>query len=200
MKFLIFDDHKIFAKSFKLLLNEKGFENVTVCDTAGSVQDQIDIGEELIIFSDYLMPDLDILELVKKWKQNKHVSIVVISSITSAYMIANLLRNKADGFVSKSAEPEEISNCIKEVLHGNTYISKEFQKEVMNVLINSDNFLFSRREMEIIQLIKEGKTIKDKARILYLSENTIITHRRNIMHKAGVRSVNELLIKIYEML
>lgn len=200
MKILLFDDHKIFSRSFQLLLKDVGYSNAIVCETPECVQNHINKNEPLLIFSDFMIPDLDIFQLVTKWKSFKNVHLVIMSSISSPYQIARLLKNHVDGFISKSVEPQEITNCIKDVLNGKTYISNDLQDEVMKILINQNETLFTARELEIISLIKEGKTIKEKAKILFLSENTIIVHRRNIMQKAGVKSITELVIKIDTLL
>lgn len=200
MKILLFDDHKIFSRSFQLLLKYLGYNNAIVCETPECVQNHINKNEPLLIFSDFLLPDFDIFQLVTTWKSFNNVCLVIMSSISSPYQIARLLRNRIDGFISKSAEPQEIINCIKEVLNGKTYISNDLKDEVMKILINKNETPFTARELEIISLIKEGKTIKEKAKILFLSENTIIVHRRNIMQKAGVKSIAELLLKIDTLL
>lgn len=198
MKFLLFDDHKIFSKSFKLLLRENGYTDVFICNTSTEVDERLSAGEEVVIFTDFMIPETDVSMLIKKWKSHINVSLVVMSGITSPHQIAGIMRNMADGFLSKSAETEEIFFCIKEILQKRTYISKEFQSEVMKILINGNENLFTPRELEVIQLIKEGKSIKEKAKILFLSENTIIVHRRNIMQKAGVNSITELVLKMAE--
>lgn len=199
MKFLLLDDHKIFSRSFSLLLREAGFDDVVICELPESVQEYIDSEESIMVFMDYLIPQLDTPQLIKQWKTHVNVLLVVISGITNPYQIAGVLRSNADAFISKSAEPDEVHRCIKEVLQGKTYISNEFRDEVTKVLINHGT-LFTPREIEIIRLIKEGKSIKEKAQILFLSENTVVVHRRNIMQKAGVKSITELMIKIDELL
>lgn len=198
MKFLLFDDLKIFSKSFKLLLRENGYTDVFICNTSTEVDERLSAGEEVVIFTDFMIPETDVSMLIKKWKSHINVRLVVMSGITSPHQIAGIMRNRADGFLSKSAETEEIFFCIKEILQKRTYISKEFQSEVMKILINGNENLFTPRELEVIQLIKEGKSIKEKAKILFLSENTIIVHRRNIMQKAGVNSITELVLKMAE--
>ena len=193
---IIFDDHKLFAKSFKLLLSTivpDAF--ITLCASAEEVNQHID--NTTILFTDYMMPGVDTLSLIQSLKaKNKNLKVIVVSGITNTGLIARILKNGVNGFLSKASEIDEIELGIKEVLAGSTYISREVQQEVMQALLHPKENIFTPRELEIIKLIKEGKSIKEKASILFLSENTIIVHRKNIMQKAGVKSVTELLAKL----
>lgn len=199
MKILLFDDHTLFVQSFKMLL-ERNFSaqhEVFACTEIGEVNDCLERQKIDLIFSDYLIPELDIFYILNKWKkENEFIKIVILSSINSSNLIARLLLNYADGFLSKSASQDEIGRCINYVSENKKFVCKNFEWDVMQYLMSKENNIFSRRELEIIELIKQGKSIKDKAKILHLSENTIITHRRNIMQKAGVKFVTELLAKL----
>ena len=198
MRILILDDHLIFAQSFKLLLEkELGYSTIEVLSTTEEVRKKLEEGTVDLIFTDFLMPDLNMLEEIKEWKTlNDLAYIVVISGIINTSLIALLLKNNVDAFLSKSSDMEEVSVCLKEILEGRLYITRELQQKVMKELIHTRENLFTPRENEIIHLIRQGKSIKETASILELSENTVIVHRRNIMHKAKVKSVVELLSKI----
>ena len=198
MRILVLDDHLIFAQSFKLLL-EREFEHasIEVLNSAEEVRKRVEEKSVDIIFADFVIPDVNMLEEIKGWKTlNDLVYIVVISGIINTSLIALLLKNNVDAFLSKSSDMEEVSMCIKEILEGKVYIAKEFQHRVMKDLIHTRESLFTPQERKVIDLIKQGKPIKEMASILELSENTVIVHRRNIMHKAEVRSVVEFLSKI----
>ncbi|WP_428069943.1 response regulator transcription factor [Chryseobacterium gambrini] len=199
MKILLFDDHTLFVQSFKILLesNFSAQHEVLACTDIEEVNDCMERQKIDLIFTDYLIPELDIFHIINKWKkENEFIKIVVLSSINSSNLIARLLLNNVDGFLSKSASQTEIGKCINYVNNNKKYVCKNFESDVMQYLLLKENNIFSQRELEIIELIKQGKSIKDKAKILSLSENTVITHRRNIMQKAGVKFVTELLAKL----
>lgn len=199
MKILLFDDHTLFVQSFKILL-ESNFSvqhEVFGCTSIEEVNACMERQKIDLIFTDYLIPGLDIFHIINQWKkENEFIKIVVLSSINSSNLIARLLLNSADGFLSKSASQDEIYKCINYINNNKKYVCKNLESDVMQYLLLKENNIFSQRELEIIELIKQGKSIKDKAKILNLSENTIITHRRNIMQKADVKFVTELLAKL----
>lgn len=199
MKILLFDDHTLFVQSFKILL-ESSFSDqheVFGCTSIEEVNACMETQKIDLIFTDYLIPGLDIFHIINQWKkENEFIKIVVLSSINSSNLIARLLLNSADGFLSKSASQDEIYKCINYINNNKKYVCKNLESDVMQYLLLKENNIFSQRELEIIELIKQGKSIKDKAKILNLSENTIITHRRNIMQKADVKFVTELLAKL----
>ena len=198
MKVLLFDDHKLFSQSFKMFLEEYfDFEKIMACNTLEEAENILSKNDIDLLFIDFVMPKINVFQLLEKWKkQHEAMKIVVLSSITDSGSIANLLSNHADGFLSKSVSENEIKDCLHQISINKKYISKEYQLDVMDALLSKENSLFTQRELEIIELIKQGKSIKEKASLLFLSENTIIVHRRNIMKKANVTSVATLVAKL----
>lgn len=199
MTILLFDDHTLFVQSFKILLesNFSGQHEIFGCTCIEEVDACMKRQKIDLIFTDYLIPGLDIFHILNQWKkENEFIKIIVLSSIESSNLIARLLLNYADGFLSKSASQDEIGKCINYVSNNKKFVCKNVEWDVMQYFMSKQNNIFSQRELEIIELIKQGKSIKDKAKILNLSENTIITHRRNIMQKADVKFVTELLAKL----
>ena len=113
------------------------------------------------------------------------------------------LEKGADGFVLKDADPDELVFTIREVHEGRHVLNFErvIEQARPNAFFDSfrDKYRLSRREIEIIKLIKEGLTNKDIAEELGLSQSTVETHRKNIHNKLGVSSRVELVNKAHEM-
>lgn len=109
----------------------------------------------------------------------------------------------ADGFILKDADPDELVFTIHEVFEGRHVINFDriIEQARPNAFYDSfrDKYKLSRREVQIITMVKDGHTTKEIAKTLGLSQNTIETHRKNIHQKLGVSTRVELVNKAYEM-
>jgi DNA-binding NarL/FixJ family response regulator len=114
-----------------------------------------------------------------------------------------VVKEGADAFILKDADPDELIFTINEVFEGRHLHNFERIKKQAAQGIYFDAFRakykLSRRETEIIRLIKDGILNKEIAEILNLSQQTIESHRKNIHIKLGVNSRIELVNKAYEM-
>jgi DNA-binding NarL/FixJ family response regulator len=110
--------------------------------------------------------------------------------------IKKMLAAGAHGFVSKTADKTELIQAIKKVAAGEKYLSSEVTQKLMNTITGkpSDNLIDSltKREKEILILISKGLTDKEIADAVFLSPLTVITHRKNILGKLGLKNKAEL--------
>ena len=130
------------------------------------------------------------------------LKILVLVDYNDRKHISELLKYKLDGYLLKNTSKDELIFASKKIHNGEKYYSKKIYEYVMN---NFDeelnerkngefNFLLSGREKEILEHIVLGKKNKEIAKIFFISENTVLTHRRNIMKKMNVKSTPELIV------
>jgi len=162
-----------------------------------------------LVFLDLNLPDQDGLEIIPQIKrQFKHVKIMILTSYSDYKFVGQALKNGADGYIVKSNEPEDLIEGVKEIMEGNTYIAPGLHITPPNGkrLTNGgapkksyyeDRFVIkqklTKREHEVLELITEAKNNKEIAKELYISDQTVGVHRKNIMRKLGVRNTINLI-------
>jgi DNA-binding NarL/FixJ family response regulator len=199
------DDHKLFAKGVEGLLEEQ--EDIMVIKTFPNGKELVDfISTQKIdvVLTDLNMPIMDGFGVLEHIKKNyPDIKVVVISMYDDEKIFKRVVKEGADAFILKDADPDELIFTINEVFEGRHLHNFERIKKQAAQGIYFDAFRakykLSRRETEIIRLIKDGILNKEIAEILNLSQQTIESHRKNIHIKLGVNSRIELVNKAYEM-
>lgn len=200
MKIAIIEDHQLISESLNAYLLKSGLaKEVRSFRNGDYFLNRLEINwVPDIILTDLLMVGTAGMELLKALgkstlKHKIHPKIIVISSVEDPQTIKMSFRLGATGYIGKSATLEELSEGIKTVLKGNTYICHDLQKIVVNHLIsdNESTLLLSPRENELLNMICDGVTLKEAAYNLNLSLHTVRNYYRSIMKKFNVhRSVD----------
>jgi DNA-binding NarL/FixJ family response regulator len=199
------DDHNLFAKGIEGLLEDE--EDMMVVKTFPNGKELVDFlkGQAVdVILTDLNMPILDgfgVLAVVKE--KYPDIKVVVLSMYDEEKIYKQAINDGADAFILKDADPDELIFTIHEVFRGHHVHNFEKVKKQATLGVYFDGFRakyrLSRRETEIISLIKDGIQNKEIAEILSLSHQTVETHRKNIHVKLGVTSRIELVNKAYDM-
>ncbi|SHO61934.1 response regulator transcription factor [Algoriphagus zhangzhouensis] len=205
IRIAIADDHTLFAKGIEGLLEEH--EDLLVMGLFPNGQELVEFLESNtadVVLTDLNMPILDGFGVLSTLKQQEVCpKIVVLSMYDEEKIYKECLDKGADGFILKDADPDELVFTIREVHEGRHVLNfdRVIEQARPNAFFDSfrDKYRLSRREVQIVSLVKEGHTNKEIAGQLGLSPSTIETHRKNIHQKLGVNSRIELVKKAYEM-
>jgi len=146
------------------------------------------------------MPDLNGIEATRQiLAHNPDTKVIALSMHADKRFVVQMLRAGASGYVLKNSAFGELELAIRTVLANRTYLSPKIAdlivKEYVHHLANAEPSVFSiltPRELEVLQLLSEGKTTKEIAFSLQVSVKTIETYRQQIMAKLGVHSIAEL--------
>ncbi len=192
MKILLVDDHAIVADGLQALLHAvEGLEVVdklTAGDFALAYLKQAPVD---VMITDYAMPDMDGLTLVKKAKAIKpDLKIIVLSMHDEVAMICEMLTAGVDGYVLKKYAQQELVNAIQTVEKGRQYFSAEVNKALLSALLPQEmpENQVTERELEVLRLLAQELTSKQIAAQLFISERTVETHRKNLMRKTGANN------------
>lgn len=199
------DDHKLFAKGIESILEEEDDLQIVGLFPNGSELCEYLLEYEVdVVLTDLNMPVMDGFGVLEFCRENKiPVKIVVLSMYDDEKIYRKCIRKKADAFVLKDADPDELVFTVHEVFEGRHVLNFERVKKqaIQGAFFDAFRMRYrlSRRETEIIQLIKDGNQTKEIAEMLNLSQQTIETHRKNIHAKLKVSSRIELVNKAHEM-
>jgi DNA-binding NarL/FixJ family response regulator len=185
---LIADNHRLFMQSWSIFLDSD--PRFTVVGEANCGQETIDLTRSLapeIVLMDMNIPGIDVLETAKTiFVQSPKTKIICVSPYTHSLYAKKLLKAGAMGYITKYSTRGEFLSAIIEVYKGNKYICKEI-KDNQDEEKNRINSL-TKKEMELIWLVKTGFSSKEMAEKLSLSIKTIEVHRYNILKKLNLKN------------
>ena len=152
-----------------------------------------------IILLDARMPGLGGIEATRAiLKQSPESKVVAMSSVASGVVPSQMLRSGAKGFITKSVPVEELFKAIRVVNNDDHYVTASVATRLaVDPFSDDDDGLFdklSRRELQIAQMLTEGKKVSQISIYLELSPKTVYSYRYRIFEKLGIRSDVELTI------
>ena len=193
-KVFIVDDHYMVIEGIRSLLqNEKIIEWTGHASTAASCLAFLQKQLPDIILMDINLPDKSGIDLCKEVREKyPSVFIIGLSTFNQQSFIQKMMDNGASGYVLKNATKEEIMEAIQTVVKGKIFLSDEAAKSLRK---NSDAGIpvLTRREKEVLELIAEGLTNNEIAQKIFISTNTVDTHRKNLLAKFGIKNTASLI-------
>ena len=201
-RILLVDAHPIVRRGMRHLI--AAADDLSVCGEAASGDEAIAKINELkpdLVVLDFSLPGKSGIGLLKEIKSNRpHVQILVVSRYEENIYAQRVLRAGAMGYIMQREATENILLAIRRVLGGQVYVSdsvaagalRHFAADSRAEMRHSHEVL-TDRELEIFRAIGEGKTLRDIARMLKLSVNTVAAHRGHVISKLGLSGSRELL-------
>lgn len=197
---LLADDHLLFRHGLRATLG--GLPDLEVVGEAEDGAQAEAMAEELrpsLLLMDIHMPGLNGTEATRRILQkNPGIKVLALSMYNQKRYVLEMLAAGAMGYVLKSCSFSDLVAAIRAVAAGRRWLSPEIQMVEAEILANAEPLSslalsqLTSREREVVQLVAEGRTTKAIAARLFISQNTVETHRRQIMKKLGLESVAEL--------
>jgi DNA-binding NarL/FixJ family response regulator len=196
-RLLLADDHLMMRDGLRSILTEEGFEVVgEASDGREAVKLARSLGADVAIL-DISMPLLNGIDAAREiLKDSPRTKIIVLTMHTDERYVLASLRAGIAGFVLKSKAASNLVQAIHTVCNGEVYLSSGASKAVVEAYLASDDTPddpLSMRQREVLQLIAEGKNIKEIAIILGISAKTAESHRTGLMRKLHVNEVAGLV-------
>ncbi len=153
-----------------------------------------------ILISDVGMPDMSGVELCRAVKNKfPQVKILALSMFGDSQIIAEMIDAGISGYILKNAGRKELIEALTKIADGQNYFGQEITLQLMKSFKrNQEEIRLTDREVEIIRMIEKDMTTRDIADKLFISERTVETHRKNILHKTNTQTVVGLLKYAYE--
>ncbi len=207
---LIVDDHKILAQALVDYLNSQDhLQCIGMVHSGEEAIEQIPTLKPDVILMDIGLPGIDGIECCKRLlKQNDQLKIVGLSTHIEISVAKNLFKAGAKGYVSKNADIAEVVTAIDNAHQNQRYIGNIIREAYLSELSNDKPTKTStysyvptltNRETEVLQLIAEELTTEEIGQRLFISSNTVQTHRKNLISKFGVRNSVGLILKALEL-
>ena len=195
---LIVDDAELFREALRAAFTQEGFDVVAVAADAMSGIDLAREHEPDLVMLDLLMPGMSGLEVVGTiLKASPRSRVVLLTASESAEDLLAAVKAGASGYLTKDTPLPRLASDMRDVLSGGAAVSPAMGGKLFSALRDLLRHTGSTalrtpeltgREIEILGLVGEGKTSKEIADELYISENTVRNHVRNILDKLGLKS------------
>lgn len=199
IRIVIADDHQIVRQGLRTLLEREA--DMQVVAEAEDGRRAVSLARELIphvIVMDVEMPDLNGIEATRQiLTEYPQIKIIALSMYSDRRFVTNMLKSGVSGYLLKDCAFEELVQAIRLAMSNMIYLSPGVADVVVKDYANhtpapSQPAVLTTREREVLQLLSEGKRTSQIADLLHISIKTVETHRKQIMHKLGMRSVAEL--------
>ncbi|MEU8523799.1 response regulator transcription factor [Streptomyces sp. NBC_01216] len=189
IRVLLVDDHQVVRRGLRTFLEVQ--DDIEVVGEAADGADGIERAEELrpdVILMDVRMPGMDGIEALRKLRELANPArVLIVTSFTEQRTVVPALRAGASGYVYKDVDPEALAGAIRSVHAGHVLL----QPEVAGALLSQEDApsgtgrgsTLTEREREVLRLIADGRSNREIARALVLSEKTVKTHVSNILMK-----------------
>ena len=194
-RILMADDHLMLLEAFKALL-EPDFDVVgTVTDGRTLLGEFSRLNPDVVLL-DIAMPLLNGLDAGRQLKaQRRSVKLIYLTMNPDPDLAGEALRLGASGYVLKSSAAQELKQAIQEALRGRSYITPLITRDVVGSLIQqrATRPELTARQREVLQLLAEGKSMKEVGAILDLTPRTVAFHKYRMMEQLRLKTSAELV-------
>ena len=214
---VIADDHQLFTEGLKNILRRTDKFEFQIIGEAENGRDLLPILKRTypdLLLLDLNMPETDGLDVLDTIRDNYgDMKILALTMYDEAKLVKSAFKAGVDGYILKNSDPYELLNAIDEVLKGKTYIGVGVQ--LVGARQNGKTFMadkergkfedkfiqkynLTKREIEILKLISQAFSNKEIAQELFISDQTVSVHRKNIMRKLNVSNIAGLIKIAYD--
>ena len=197
----IIDDHQLVVDGLSSLLNnEERYALVGVCHQPKEVMAMLEELEVDILLTDINMPEMSGVELTRNVKKRfPQIKVLALSMFGERQVIKEMIDAGVSGYILKNTGKKELIAALDKLSDGQTFFGDEVTQELMKSFKgNEEETHLTNREVEIIRLIERELSNKKIADLLFISERTVETHRKNIFRKTGTQSIVGLLKYAYD--
>lgn len=213
LNILVADDHPIFVEGLQAVLSNPGgkfgFHIQGVARTGVQAAQMLIESQADLLLMDLNLPETDSLKILPTFKKGSaNTRVLVMTMYDDPRLVKAAFKAGADGYMLKSGSKDELFHAIDEVIQGHTYLGHgialvdHHHGNGADAISPDKRFArqygLTRREMEVMRYIGQALNNKDIAAKLYISDQTVSVHRKNIMRKLGVNNTATLIKMAFE--
>ena len=190
----VIDDHDVVLEGLRGFLMKKGYPQVDAFHSATELLRKIPQQRYDIYIVDIELPDMNGGDFIDRIRICDPEARVIVNTMHEEIWVVNTIQeNKVDAVLYKSTDLSQMLKAIEAVSRGEQYFCQKFKH-----LATENNTTMehpTKRENDVLQEIAKGKSTAEIASALYISENTVETHRQNLFKKLEAHNVAELMVK-----
>jgi two-component system, NarL family, response regulator NreC len=198
IRIVLADDHVMIRQGLKVILEAEGFQ---VAGEASNGSEAVDLCQKVrpdVAVLDISMPLLNGLDAARDiLKTHPQLKIILLTAHTQERYVIESLRYGVTGYLLKENAADELVQAVRAVSGGAIYLTAGISRSVLTAFsgnaVDSPTDLLSSRERQVVQLIAEGKSMKEIGSLLGVSSRTADSHKTKIMNKLGLRDTAALV-------
>lgn len=205
MRVLCVDDHAIFRQGVKqILLQYDRQAKIGEASTAAAATQLARESRWDVVILDLSLPDRSGFQLLSEFKREQpDVPVIVLSMHADDEYAIRALRIGASAYVTKESAPEELITALQKVMRGGRYMTPALAEKIAFALASPETSAkphqsLSEREMEVLQLIGAGRSLKEIAAMLSLSVKSVGTYRSRVLEKMAMSTNADLIRYVIE--
>ncbi|MBU4489128.1 MAG: response regulator transcription factor [Actinobacteria bacterium] len=192
IKVMIVDDHNLVREGLKAVFAQR--IEIEIIAESGSGEEAVEIAAEIepdVILMDVSMPGMNGIQATRLIREaNPEVKIVILTMLNQVGYVYEAVKAGATGYMLKSTSSDDLVEAIQAVHEGKALLHPDATAQLLKEFVTladkrTRDYGLSNREMEVLQLLSEGKTNKQIAKDLWISEQTVKTHVTHIFDKLG---------------
>jgi DNA-binding NarL/FixJ family response regulator len=191
---LLVDDHSLVRRGFRRMLEDES--DMEVVGEAGDGEESIKLAKQLkpqVVVMDCALPGMNGLDATRQILQHSpQTAVLMLSMHSENTWVRQAVDAGAKGYVLKDALDLELGTAVRKVAAGETVFDPKIEQRT--TLRGERSAALTPRELEVLQMIVDGKSNKEIATVLDLSANTVAVHRANIMSTLGIHKTAELVV------
>ena len=204
IRVLVADDHSVVRRGLRMQLQQG--DQFEVVAEASNGREAVELAESEnpdVVIMDILMPGLNGIDATAQIvKHNPKTGVVIFSMHADDSYLSRALAAGAKGYLLKNGEDLDVTRAVEAAAEGKPFFSppiagilvEDYMRQLQQRGLQDSYALLTEREKETLQLLAEGKSNKEVARILNLSVYTVETHRSNIMEKLNLHTTAEIIL------
>jgi DNA-binding NarL/FixJ family response regulator len=200
IKLIIIDDHKLVRETWSFILNHD--PRFSVVAESGTAEEGIELCRQHrpdLVILDINLPGMDGLNavpLIRKYAPG--TKIIGVSLHTQVAYVKKMMQNGASGYITKNSSREEMTEALIAVQRGKKYICREIKNNIAEGMTNDESQqrnskALSLREMEIMDMVRQGLSSKEIAAAASIAVKTVEVHRYNILKKLNLKNAAALV-------
>ena len=190
---LLVDDHGLVRRGFRRMLEDE--PDMDVIGEAGDGEEAVKLAKELqpqVVVMDCALPGMNGLQATRGiLEDSPNTAVLMLSMHTENTWVRQAIDAGAKGYILKNALELDLSAAIRKVAAGETVFDPQVEQKTV---LKGERAALTPRELEVLQMIVDGKSNKEIATALDLSANTVAVHRANIMNTLGIHKTAELVV------
>jgi DNA-binding NarL/FixJ family response regulator len=206
IRLLIADDHELFRRGLRMVLEDE--DDIEIVDEAGDGEVAVEVAREHIpdvVVMDVRMPGLSGIQAARRIKEEEPGTKILVLTISDEEDdLYDAIKAGANGYLLKEISIDEIANAVRSVHSGQSLISPSMASKLLDefaAMIKKEEQKeevpaprLTPREMEVLEHVAQGMNNREIAKALFISENTVKNHVRNILEKLHLHSRMEAVV------
>lgn len=200
LKTLITDDHKLVSQGLEAMLSmADGIETIGVVHSGEDAVEKVRTGGVDVVLMDVnLGTGMNGIEATRRIKEaSPSTKILVLTMFTDPGTVTEAVRAGADGYLSKGASSDAVVQAIKDIAAGRSVLDPNVTEGIFGRIGGKDPRALSDRELAVLQELAHGRTTREVARELHVSEETVKTYLKQIFRKLNVRDRTEAVAEAF---